>query len=88
MPVSSTEYQTRTLLTAWRSHRTARVTEPSLVYFTALLSRLIKICLMRTSSPQSMLGMDGSTWSLNSSPFSLALIQIMLTISEKSAPVS
>ena len=52
------------LLTAWRSHRTARVTEPSLVYFTALLSRLIKICLMRTSSPQSMLrspagGADG-----------------------------
>ena len=43
---------------------------------------------MRTSSPQSILGMEGSTWSLNSSPFSRALTQIMLTISEKRAPVS
>ena len=75
-------------MTDWRSHRTDRVTEPSLVYFTALFSRLMRICLIRTSSPQSMLGMDGSTCSLNSRPFSLALIQIILTISEKRAPVS
>ena len=37
------------------------VTDPSLVYFTALFSRLINICLMRISSPQSMLGIDAST---------------------------
>ena len=87
-PVSSTEYQTRTRFTPTRSQRTERVTEPSFVYFTALFSRLISTCLMRTSSPQSMLGMDGSTCSLNSSPFSRALIHIMFTISEKSSPVS
>ena len=87
-PVSSTEYQTRTLFNDRRSHLTERVTEPSLVYFTALFSRLIKTCFTRTSSPQSILGMEASTCRRNSSPFSLALIHIMLTISEKSAPVS
>ena len=35
------------------------VTLPSFVYFTALESKLVRICLIRSSSPQSLTGISG-----------------------------
>ena len=38
---------------------------------------------MRTSSPHSILGMDGSTWSLKSRPFSFALTLGTFTLASR-----
>ena len=86
IPVSEIEIISVVVLLSASLCSICRLIDPSEVYFTALFNRLMMICLMRTSSPYRTAGTSGSTLTLNSSPFSCALSQIIFTISESRSP--
>ena len=88
MPVSVTVKIRFTLPSAAvPPHWTESVTEPSRVYFTALLSTLMRICFTRTSSPMSSAGTSGATLTRKSRPFSRARLQNMPAGSESMSAV-
>ena len=79
IPVSRTQTASRNSPSAVRFPDTVSVTLPSSVYFTALVSRFMITCRMRTSSPNSLQGMVLSMSRTNSSPLFFARSAMELT---------
>ena len=72
IPVSRTENLNCTLRPVCSSTSTFTQTSPCSVNFTALLTRLVRICPSRNGSPDSRCGIEAATSAKNSSPFSWA----------------
>ena len=88
MPESATPTFKVTVSSVLSKTATCRHTNPFLVYFTALESRLNRICRMRTSSPSSLAGISGSACTSRSRFLVLALTRIRLHASHNSFATS
>ena len=79
IPVSFTDTSMITELAMRPASSMEKVIVPVSVYFTALVSRFMMTCSMRTSSPKSSEGSVLSTLTMNSRFLSLALSEMELT---------